>query len=437
MFGNVPTLTCGEALAPEFAEYDIYYAREPLWNPIIKQLGMQRRLDVDAGLPITCQKHKNITHIYESGDWATISGGCREKCGELLECGHECPNNCHPFDHERLECQEPCSRTVALCGHPCSATCGASCFCDQCKVVNILSEADSNKMLKDAYVNDSTQAAPAWLSRNGIFGSYDVRNEDQYSPTSSPPKDRITSRGYMQTSPPRAFEAVSTTQDWTNYSKNAHVEDEAIRKVNVVQEKTKPEDLVFDETYVETVVDKHGERVVVGRKNTEINTSPDDAGATPDLGDFPELEAPVVQKYTKPRPFRHPDRVTASVLKILPPGQKAKKPTLSAKYGNRANSTSSSRTQKSVSPATSAKDVATSMSKLAVTQAPQDGPSQQYIGYTRIPSGQLIDIPALKPHGATLATPTQGMDLLDLGMEPVAREELSGAPGELDDLIDF
>ncbi|ODM92873.1 NFX1-type zinc finger-containing protein 1 [Orchesella cincta] len=46
---------------------------------------------------------------------------CEDKCGKVLDCGHECPEVCHVYDnsiHKNYVCKQTCRRVCAL-GHPC------------------------------------------------------------------------------------------------------------------------------------------------------------------------------------------------------------------------------------------------------------------------------------------------------------------------------
>ncbi|KAJ8040048.1 NFX1-type zinc finger-containing protein 1 [Holothuria leucospilota] len=57
---------------------------------------------------------------------------CKEKCHELLRCGHHCSGSCGECRRGRLhvECVQPCNRTL-ICGHKCSSMC--STYCPPCE----------------------------------------------------------------------------------------------------------------------------------------------------------------------------------------------------------------------------------------------------------------------------------------------------------------
>jgi helicase required for RNAi-mediated heterochromatin assembly 1 len=67
-----------------------------LWSTITDSLRLQKRLNINSGLPIVCQNHKTETMIYEPVDWEQLAGGCRLKCDGQLPCGHPCVYKCHP-----------------------------------------------------------------------------------------------------------------------------------------------------------------------------------------------------------------------------------------------------------------------------------------------------------------------------------------------------
>lgn len=126
IFGNSVTLTTSESEDP-------HRGRQPLWLPLIQHLGSKKRFNIDDGLPLTCSRHSNITIVHEAADIDKLAGGCRKKCDMgRLPCNHECPLKCHPFEHDEVNCcQELCTKTLA-CGHMCSVTCNAQCFCETC-----------------------------------------------------------------------------------------------------------------------------------------------------------------------------------------------------------------------------------------------------------------------------------------------------------------
>lgn len=57
---------------------------------------------------------------------------CAIICDQTLDCGHNCPEKCHPSQlHGRLTCHEPCTK-VFPCGHSCPKLCYQK--CDNCQL---------------------------------------------------------------------------------------------------------------------------------------------------------------------------------------------------------------------------------------------------------------------------------------------------------------
>ncbi|KAK0419938.1 hypothetical protein QR680_014416 [Steinernema hermaphroditum] len=97
-----------------------------LWTNIKSSLEENDALVKD--LTIVCQSHGNeqaISH-WKDFDSKTAQGGCRLPCNYRLDCGHACPQLCHPTTHEKVNCTEPCGRTCPN-GHACKKTCLDDC----------------------------------------------------------------------------------------------------------------------------------------------------------------------------------------------------------------------------------------------------------------------------------------------------------------------
>ena len=62
-----------------------------IWNGFAENGWIKRRL----GLPLTCQKHNNVTWIKHVDDWGDNAGGCTERCQDMRPCGHRCTLKCH------------------------------------------------------------------------------------------------------------------------------------------------------------------------------------------------------------------------------------------------------------------------------------------------------------------------------------------------------
>ncbi|KAK2877317.1 hypothetical protein FQN49_001244 [Arthroderma sp. PD_2] len=79
-------------------------------------------------LPLTCKKHETRTFISNQDEWSGNDGGCSQRCGEKLLCGHTCPLLCHALSHSKLQCRVKCDRTLP-CGHKCTELCFHDCKC--------------------------------------------------------------------------------------------------------------------------------------------------------------------------------------------------------------------------------------------------------------------------------------------------------------------
>ena len=130
-----------------------------LWWEVIQIMAKEPRR-VGFHLPLTCEKHGNMTFIQHAEEFEALSGGCALQCREKLRCGHVCPlGKCHPLPHDVIECQKRCIRILG-CGHPCALPCSADCEaeCD-CKVKRVAGERELNLPMHyaKAVANSSTQ----------------------------------------------------------------------------------------------------------------------------------------------------------------------------------------------------------------------------------------------------------------------------------------
>ena len=105
---------------------DLHRASSPVWLEIVEKLAVGS--EIGSGIPLACHRHpENATLMRKPQDWASVpSGGCLLPCGERLECGHVCPQCCHPDSHDGLRCTKPCSRPRE-CGHACVLPCFRDC----------------------------------------------------------------------------------------------------------------------------------------------------------------------------------------------------------------------------------------------------------------------------------------------------------------------
>jgi hypothetical protein len=87
---------------------------------------------IGKSLPLTCINHQTKNLVSTAPDFKKLvpSGGCLEKCQHRLECGHACPQMCHPNGHENFKCEKPCANNVYGCdvsGHKCIKLCHETC----------------------------------------------------------------------------------------------------------------------------------------------------------------------------------------------------------------------------------------------------------------------------------------------------------------------
>ena len=121
--GNIDCLIKGEEKARKEKVFDSRMNK--LWFKI-KELAKKKEIISDK-LTLMCQKHKNKTIITNLLDFSKIpEGGCKEKCGERLDCGHLCELLCHPYNHKEIKCKKPCIK-ILPCGHKCTKLCFQDC----------------------------------------------------------------------------------------------------------------------------------------------------------------------------------------------------------------------------------------------------------------------------------------------------------------------
>jgi hypothetical protein len=93
----------------------------PMWAKIIDIFKSQNRLG--PSLRICCSRHPQHHFDIRSPKYFASVQKCDIACGQTLECGHPCPEACHPEKlHEMIECTK--TFTVKLkCGHEAQLTC--------------------------------------------------------------------------------------------------------------------------------------------------------------------------------------------------------------------------------------------------------------------------------------------------------------------------
>ncbi|KAK6335892.1 hypothetical protein TWF730_003266 [Orbilia blumenaviensis] len=131
-FLNVPNRVCVSLSRAKrgfymFGNANLLSQVSGLWWDILHILNNRDPVAIGGTLPVTCEKHKRITYMQFVSDWLEVSGGCREACGESLNCGHKCTLRCHPYEHNFVRCVEPCPKIHKSCGHPCRKQCYEEC----------------------------------------------------------------------------------------------------------------------------------------------------------------------------------------------------------------------------------------------------------------------------------------------------------------------
>ena len=116
--------------------------QSPLWKDVLADF--DKSGCIGKSLPLVCSNHQAENLVSSAADFKTLvpNGGCLEKCQHRLECGHACPQMCHPSDHEDFKCEKPCPRNVENCdveGHKCTKLCSEPCDSTcQYRVIKVL-----------------------------------------------------------------------------------------------------------------------------------------------------------------------------------------------------------------------------------------------------------------------------------------------------------
>ncbi|KAF1945626.1 hypothetical protein EJ02DRAFT_338281 [Clathrospora elynae] len=203
IFGNAELLACESGTWA--AVVDIMHG-----NKKVKvTTGQMRR--VGYQFPLECSNHGRKIWCEEPEDFDLIHGGCDTKCEGVLPCQHRCPYMCHPFEHDRVNCTQKCSRRLDTCGHSCVAVC-----CDPCKCQVCDRRTNGVKsMLKPAPNNVNSFRASPSSSGNMLL---DTTNY-------SAPSVRTGLTTTPRTMTPYGSDSV--TEQWEAYTKGGIQEDDA------------------------------------------------------------------------------------------------------------------------------------------------------------------------------------------------------------------
>lgn len=255
LFGNVVTLVGAESSDDGI----MGIGRDPLWGPLSSYMVNNSQLNIDGGLPVTCQKHGTTVIMNEGADFHNITAGCKRKCEGKLPCGHGCPYFCHPFDHEEIICKVSCPRPVPGCGHGCSRSCGEVCNCAVCVVPEPMlqhsrtgfdqSHSSSNNSLYDASPKQSQRFTNKNIRGNGKSPS---------TPKRQSTLPGIQSFGQRNT---RQQASPGTPESWKKW--DAQKADRALAEDRIPVPKIDQNKLLFNETFRKTTV-TNGVRMKAG-----------------------------------------------------------------------------------------------------------------------------------------------------------------------------
>lgn len=109
-------------------------AKVPMWAQVVGLL--ENDANIGPELPLCCPRHPwHTISVSSPEDFLVKSpeGGCSEKCGLRLDCGHTCIMKCHSEPmHKATNCMEPCIKQFPICGHSCPKRCSS--LCGRCAV---------------------------------------------------------------------------------------------------------------------------------------------------------------------------------------------------------------------------------------------------------------------------------------------------------------
>ncbi|KAI9302511.1 RNA helicase [Cunninghamella echinulata] len=102
--------------------------KSELWNEIIANMEDGEKEMIGTKLNLKCAQHGTITKVQWPVDFTeTQEGGCKRICGRVLDCGHQCPLQCHTYEHDDVRCKSQCRKIFTTCGHQCTKMCSDDC----------------------------------------------------------------------------------------------------------------------------------------------------------------------------------------------------------------------------------------------------------------------------------------------------------------------
>ncbi|CAO3615021.1 unnamed protein product [Cunninghamella blakesleeana] len=102
--------------------------KSDLWNEIIGNMEEGDKEMIGTKLSLKCKQHNSITKVQWPVDFTEAQeGGCSRLCGRILDCGHQCPLQCHTYEHDDVRCKSQCRKIFTACGHQCTKMCSVDC----------------------------------------------------------------------------------------------------------------------------------------------------------------------------------------------------------------------------------------------------------------------------------------------------------------------
>ena len=106
-----------------------------MWDIVVEIL--KSREQIGSRLQLHCPRHEDACLLVsqpEDFELVAPEGGCTERCGMRLDCGHACDYLCHSEErHKVLKCRKLCTRGRVDCQHSCPKRCHEP--CGQCQVL--------------------------------------------------------------------------------------------------------------------------------------------------------------------------------------------------------------------------------------------------------------------------------------------------------------
>ncbi|EPS39692.1 hypothetical protein H072_6524 [Dactylellina haptotyla CBS 200.50] len=272
-FLNVPNRVCVALSRAKrgfymFGNAELMSQVSGLWWDVLQIMNHRSPKAVSTALPLTCARHKKVTHIEHVVDWYEIQGGCKQQCGEYLECNHRCPLHCHPYPHEQVKCTETCKKQLK-CGHICLNECWEDCACQQCARKRPVSSAHMDHLSERLAEVKTTDMMPAMLhpiSRRKTAQNTTAPN--MTTPNEFPPLPTNDTKHHHKKAPAQQKAAADSLLD---------LDDEMVAPIPLMAslkqenaKKEKEEDLLifFDDDSIKTTKDKGNEIVTEDMNKT-------------------------------------------------------------------------------------------------------------------------------------------------------------------------